>query len=163
MLRLVSGFRYGTIIKQNSWCALGTHMVAENGMGPGQMSESVQISRRMTKPTKWHVRPAKTQISLGIRSDWSESSLSAYRNYGSLAIHRAHNEDFDQTGWMPRLIWVFGGRTSNFVRLVMQRIKSIWVTSWENRPSEIYDHVRLKPACSPNEASTGLETLDILS
>ena len=25
------------------------------------------LSRRMTKPTKWHVRPAKTQISLGIR------------------------------------------------------------------------------------------------
>ena len=29
----------------------------------------------MTKPTKWHVRPAKTQISLGIRPVWSESSL----------------------------------------------------------------------------------------
>ena len=26
-----------------------------------------QMSRLMTKPTKWHVRPAKTQISLGIR------------------------------------------------------------------------------------------------
>ena len=31
----------------------------------------------MTKPTKWHVRPAKTQISLGIQSIWSESSLCA--------------------------------------------------------------------------------------
>ena len=28
---------------------------------------NVQMSRLMTKPTKWHVRPAKTQISLGIR------------------------------------------------------------------------------------------------
>ena len=27
----------------------------------------VQLSRIVTKPTKWHVRPAKTQISLGIR------------------------------------------------------------------------------------------------
>ena len=26
-----------------------------------------QMSRFMTKSTKWHVRPAKTQISLGIR------------------------------------------------------------------------------------------------
>ena len=26
-----------------------------------------QMSCLMTKPTKWHVRPAKTQISLGIR------------------------------------------------------------------------------------------------
>ena len=33
-----------------------------------------QKSRIVTKPTKWHVRPAKTQISLGIRQVWSESS-----------------------------------------------------------------------------------------
>ena len=31
----------------------------------------------MTKPTKWHVCPAKTGISLGIRPVWSESSLCA--------------------------------------------------------------------------------------
>ena len=35
------------------------------------------LSQRMTKPTKWHVRPAKTQISLGIRPVWLESSLCA--------------------------------------------------------------------------------------
>ena len=29
------------------------------------------------KPTKWHVRPANTQISPGIRPVWSESSLCA--------------------------------------------------------------------------------------
>ena len=28
---------------------------------------SDDLSRLMTKPTKWHVRPAKIQISLGIR------------------------------------------------------------------------------------------------
>ena len=43
------------------------------------------LSHLMTKPTKWHVRPAKTQISLGIRPVWSESSLSAWRKLGSLA------------------------------------------------------------------------------
>ena len=57
------------------------------------------------------VRPAKTQISLGICPVWSESSLSAWRNLGSLATHWGHSEDSDQTGWMPRLIWVFAGRT----------------------------------------------------
>ena len=46
----------------------------------------------MTKLTKWHVRPAKTQISLGIRPDWSESSLSTWGKLMSLAIIRAHNE-----------------------------------------------------------------------
>ena len=65
----------------------------------------------MTKPTKWHVRPAKTQISLGICPVWSESLLSAWRKLGSLATHWAHSEDSDQTGRMPRLIWVFAGRT----------------------------------------------------
>ena len=34
-----------------------------------------KLSLNMTKPTKWHVRPAKTQISLAIRPVWSESSL----------------------------------------------------------------------------------------
>ena len=57
------------------------------------------------------VRPAKTQISLGIRPVWSESSLSAWRNRVSLTTHWAHNEDSDQTGRIPRLIWVFAGRT----------------------------------------------------
>ena len=52
----------------------------------------LQMSRLMTKPTTWHVRPAKTQISLGMKkawflsyplsaqrrlSGWSESSLGA--------------------------------------------------------------------------------------
>ena len=65
----------------------------------------------MTKQTKWHVRPAKTRISLGIRPVWSEFSLSAWRKLGSLPTHWAHSEDSDQTGRMPRLIWVFAGRT----------------------------------------------------
>ena len=56
-------------------------------------------------------RQTKTQISQGIRPVWSASSLSACRKLGSLATHWAHSEDSDQTGCMPRLIWVFAGRT----------------------------------------------------
>ena len=63
------------------------------------------------KTNKMTVRPAKTQISLGIRPVRSESLLSAWRKLGSLATHWAHSEDSDQTGRMPRLIWVFAGRT----------------------------------------------------
>ena len=36
---------------------------------------SSKMSRDMTKSTKWHVCPAKTQISLGIHPVWSESLL----------------------------------------------------------------------------------------
>ena len=55
-----------------------------------------KVSRLMTKLTKWHVRPAKTQISLGIRPVWSV---------------------------FARLIWVFAGRTCHFVGFVMRRLK----------------------------------------
>ena len=64
--------------------------------------------------TKWHVHPATTQISLGICPVWSESSLFAGRKLGSIATHWVHSEDFDQTGRMPRLIWVFAGCTCHF-------------------------------------------------
>ena len=48
----------------------------------------------MTKPTKCSVRPAKAQISLGIRLVWSESLLFAWRKLGSLATYWAHCEDW---------------------------------------------------------------------
>ena len=76
---------------------------------------SLKLSRRMTKPTKWHVRPAKTQISLGIHPVWSESSLYAQWVAKDSRFLHADSEDSDQTGRMPRLIWVFAGRTDNFV------------------------------------------------
>ena len=31
------------------------------------------------------------------------------------ATHWAHSKDSDQTGWMSRLMWVFAGRTGDFV------------------------------------------------
>ena len=68
------------------------------------------------------VRSAKTQISLGIRPVWSETSLSAWRNLWSLSIQWAHSEDSDdsdQSGRMSRLIWVFAGRI--LIVLVLSR------------------------------------------
>ena len=54
------------------------------------------LTHPMTKPTKWHVHPAKTQISLGIHPVWSESSLSSQRNIGPLlwTTYWAHSEDW---------------------------------------------------------------------
>ena len=86
------------------------------------LSDIAHLSHLMTKPTKWHVRPAKMQISLGIGPVWSESSLSAWRKLRSLATHWVHSEDSDQTGRMPRLIWVFAGHTCHFVDFVMKRL-----------------------------------------
>ena len=57
------------------------------------------------------VRQAKTQISLGIRPVWSESSLSAQWVAKGPSFLHADSEDSDQAGRMPRLIWVFAGYT----------------------------------------------------
>ena len=66
--------------------------------------------RSATEPTKWLCAQRR------LRSAWAsaqsdQSSLSAWRSIWSLATHWAHSEDSDQTGRMPRLIWVFAGRT----------------------------------------------------
>ena len=58
---------------------------------------------RHDKTNNVAMRPAKIQISLGIRPVRSESSLSAWRKLESLATHLAHSEDSDQTGRMPEL------------------------------------------------------------
>ena len=63
------------------------------------------------------VRLAKTQISLGIRPVWSESSLCAQWVAKDPRFLHPDSEDSDQTGRMPRLIWVFAGRIPTFLVL----------------------------------------------
>ena len=75
----------------------------------------------MTKPTKWHVRPAKTQISLGIHPVWRVAKDPSFL--------QADSEDSDQTGQMPRQIWVFAGRTRHFVGFDTMRLLSSLVVS----------------------------------
>ena len=91
------------------------------------------LERRHDKNNKVTVRPAKTQISLGIRPVWSESSLCAQCVGKDPSFLHADSEDSDQTGRMPRLIWVLAGRTvtllvlscrGSFVQLHAQSIHS---------------------------------------
>ena len=65
---------------------------------------------RHNKTNKW------VCVQWRLRSAWapaqSDQSLRCPRiKLWSLATHWAHSEDSDQTGRMPRLIWVFAGRT----------------------------------------------------
>ena len=64
---------------------------------------------RHDKTNKVTVRPAKAQVSLGTQSD--QSSLCAWWVAKDPNFPHADSEDSDQTGRMPRLIWVFAGRT----------------------------------------------------
>ena len=73
------------------------------------------------KTNKMTVRPAKTQTSLGIRPVWSESSLCAQWLAKDLSYLHADSEDSDPRR-MPRLIWVFAGRTL-ILLFVMSRLK----------------------------------------
>ena len=63
------------------------------------------------KTNKMTVHPAKTSVSLGIHPVWSESSLCAQWVAKDPIFLHADSEDSDQTGWMPRLIWVFAWHT----------------------------------------------------
>ena len=69
------------------------------------------------KTNKVTVRPAKTQISLGIRPVWSESSLCTQWVAKDPSFLHVDSKDSDQTGRMPRLIWVLAGRTVTWLVL----------------------------------------------
>ena len=125
----------------------------------------------MTKQKKVPVRPAKTLISLGICPVWSESSLSAWRKLGSLATHWVHSEDSDQTGQMPRLIWVFAGctvsllvlswggwiicldwsysklKTRDLMHFVFQNVSTkvylIWAPAWQHHENALCTQISL--------------------
>ena len=67
------------------------------------------MSHFMTKPTKWLCAQRRLRSALAsTQSD--QSSPSVWRKLGFLPTHWAHSKDSDQTGRMPRLIWVFAGR-----------------------------------------------------
>ena len=94
-----------------------------------------EMSRLVTKPTKWHVRSAKTQISLGIRPVCEDSDQPGHppslirvfavgmKKAWVLSYSQSISEYSDQTGRMPRLIWVFAGRTCQYVDFVRRRLK----------------------------------------
>ena len=65
---------------------------------------------RHDKTNKVTVRPASAQ------SD--QSSLCAQWVAKDPSFLHVDSEDSDQTGWTPRLIWVFAGRTDHFVSFV---------------------------------------------
>ena len=54
----------------------------------------INLFHFLTKPTKWHVRTAMTQIRLGISPVWSESSLCAQRIAKDPNFLHADSEDW---------------------------------------------------------------------
>ena len=90
-------------------------------------------------PQKWPVHPTKTQISLGIRPVWSESSLSAQWVAKDPRFLHADSNDSDQTGRMPRLIWDFPGHTGHFVDFVVQWLMGAYIAQTEEQTWLIFN------------------------
>ena len=95
------------------------------------------------KTNKMSVRPAKTQISLDIRPVWSESSLCAQWVAKDLRFLHADSEDSDQTGQMPRLIWVFAGRTATLLVLSCRGSFTVVIKSAISSYTSMYNFVCL--------------------
>ena len=107
------------------------------------------MSRSMTKPTKWPVCPAKTQISLGIRPVRSVFTVHSTGSYG------------------PKVSWC-GQRAEDWSDWAVAQVILLVLSCWA-QPSLITrkpvfgvcDQVRLKPACSTTETSWRLQISDI--
>ena len=75
-----------------------------------QSSLFIKMSHDTTKPTKWLCAQRR------LRSAWaSESLLCALWVGKDPNFIQADSKGSDQTGQMPRLIWVFAGSTCHFV------------------------------------------------
>ena len=55
------------------------------------------MSHRMTKPTKWPVRPVKTQISLGICPAWTQSLMCS--QWVAMDLSFLHVDSKDWSDW----------------------------------------------------------------
>ena len=106
------------------------------------MKRQVQLSRDMTKPTKWEC--AQRRLRSALASAQSDlSSLSAKWVVKGPRFLHADSKDSDQTGRMPRLIWGFASLRwahTHFVGFVMSRLsfccdaKSVWVNGVTDIP-----------------------------
>ena len=99
-------------LKARTWTHSRSRCRTDCAARAGVCSHKKNIRPLHDKTNKMSVRPAKTQISLGIRPVWSESSRCAQWVAKDPMLLLADSEDSDQTGRMPRLIWVFAGRTA---------------------------------------------------
>ena len=117
------------------------------------------------------VRPAKTLIRLVIRPVWSESSLCAHWVAKDPRFLHADGEDSDQIGRMPRLIWVFAGRTVTFLVLscggsfhvffcLLQLFDTLW--SLLHYLSEMFMMCNQRHICYTNSALQKYTFLSVL-
>ena len=82
-----------------------------------EFSHLFLISHSTTKPTKWTVHPAKTQFSLSIHPVWSVFAVYSVGSWEPKVSSCGKTKYSDQTGQMPKLVWIFAERTSHLMIL----------------------------------------------
>ena len=87
------------------------------------------MSCHTKKPNKITCAPSKNSQP-GRMSSLIGVVAVAWRNIGLLTTNWAHSDDSDQTGRMPRLIWVFTVCICHFVGFVMWRLIWFWSVYW---------------------------------
>ena len=107
---------------------------------------SVCIESRHDQTNNVAVRPAKTQISLGILPVWPESSLCAQWVAKDPSFLHADSEGSDQTGQRPRMIWDFAGCTDHFVGFFMQQLNRYLLFSLKLHISALSEFFNAKHA-----------------
>ena len=95
------------------------------------------------------VRPAKTQISLGIRPVWSESLLCAQWVAKDPSFLHADSEDSDQTGRMPWLIWVVAGHT---LTLLVLSCRGSYLVMLSEKVSDVFVNITIGMSSKIKEA-----------
>ena len=73
-------------------------------------AQAGEMSHDLTKPTKWLCAQRRLRSAL-VSAQSDQSLLCAQSVAKGPSFLYADSEDSDQTGQMPRLIWVFAGRT----------------------------------------------------
>ena len=128
------------------------------------------MNRLMTKPTNRYVRPAKTQLSLGIRPIWSESLLCALRTQGFfMRTVRTLIRLDGCPGWSESslgahailLVLSWGGSYATSLRFWSKHSKEvnhglIWVPSRENLSSGFATRYDSNRPAQPHRLATVL-------
>ena len=97
----------------------------------------------------YDVRPMKTQFSLRVRTDWSESSLSTWRNFSSLATQWRFWSDFANVD--VRWVNMSGGMCFD----VVAHLFISWATSSEKMSSNMSKMLRFRFISRMRKASSG--------
>ena len=92
----------------------------------------------MTKPTKWLCAQQRLRSSLGIRPVWLESLLCTQWVAENPSFLHADSEDSDQTGRMPRLIWVFAVHSVGSLQSKLSSCGPRWLWSdWADAQADL--------------------------